>query len=138
KAGLVLRKTKPMPALPNPHAPVDSDVTMGGTGMSRTRSKPSGRPSQWWGQQYGIRHGEESNPVSPTTGAVGPFSALNGGGYPNRSKYPRSVLSTAFDDDGERSRGRASSRWWETSQAGDSEFGFVRSDGVGQPLNKGR
>ncbi|KAI5811308.1 hypothetical protein DFH27DRAFT_589183 [Peziza echinospora] len=36
-------------------------------------------------------------------------------------------------DDGERSRGRQSSRWWEASVASDnaSELGFVRSDGVG-------
>jgi len=113
KVGLVLRKNRGsvVPDLPSPMLP-DGDTMMSGMQRSRSRRQPS-----WWG--------EHSNPVSPTTVPPG-FSSLTG-----FRKNPRSVLSAAFEDDEQRSRGRASSRWWESSQNGDSEFGFVRSDGVG-------
>lgn len=113
KVGLVLRKHRGsvVPDLPSPMLP-DVDTMMGGMQRSRSRRQPS-----WWG--------EHSNPVSPTTVPPG-FSSLTG-----LRKNPRSVLSAAFEDDEQRSRGRASSRWWESSQNGDSDFGFVRSDGLG-------
>ena len=117
KVGLVLRKNRGsiVPDLPSP-ALFDGDTMMSGTFRSRSGRRPS-----WWGQH--------SNPVSPSSIPAG-FTSLNG--FPGRThKTPRSLLSGALEDDELRSRGRASSRWWESSVNGDSEFGFVRSDGVG-------